>query len=1011
MADIQSFILVADSDQAEALSIAAATAQKIVSKEANLIDVVQSLGSYINDEDAIIRGKAVSYLSGVITALPDDYLTRQQIDVLTEFFCNRIQDGGAVSGLDRLQSLKRFTGDMTRSAAKAMGDESLLGIVNLVTGERDPRNLMITFSIIRVVMIEWSIADHVELLFESVYNYFPITFKPPPNDQYKITAQDLKQRLQDCLSSNSLFAPLVFPALIDKLDSTSFNVKKDAIIALGACASAYHATVVSRYSLTIWDALKFEILNVQEEILSDESKRVLRTIAQRLSGLEGPHLVQYLKPILKECDEQIQEPLHKQAKPAQEIMRQLAAASVACFNIIAAIVMPSLVGIYAGSDSIAKRRGILEAFLALFSAGNDVYKSRPSSDTSVIDSPLFQHREQVLDVLSSALMGSAKDDMTFRVTALRSLLELSTIPRLLSDSEVGLFIKHMNHILLLESIESPQLQKQVVAALATLSTFRPSLIINITFPALMSTLPDREDEMRKQEYTTTLDSLANMSVEKTVFETLVRRLLSKFDISIQATDCAAGDYPAVLLKSILSAMEQHEDVTDQSTLIPYFDKIVVNFSKKAALASTGKHTATSLTDPSTLDVLGRIFNIIVKHSPAETQARICENVYTLFAEDDGFTPVPATREPTQTQKRTIILSTYILAGLPKDFKVPTIDFEGTSPLQRLIDLTANETDISCQLALSRHLAVLVNKFIPESGMALPSDILSNLLSSNTSVLSESRALAIFWLSKAMILRLAPKTPQILESLVGFLRSPDVTTSTMAANHFPLLLAPDHLLSAANGANIRLLAKQRVFSIVVPMVSDNVRDVNQSLADTPTDIGKQSFSQVKTSLLTALIGLIAHVPSNLLVSEISTLLPLFLQTLDLEALESVKIKFITLATLSLFIEENGISLINEAGYVESLVKRLTAVGIAPKPYRKTSNPPHIRIRALRCLRLIAQNQSRSDFTRKSSPLLALRDSVIYGLRPSLDDPKRDVRKAAVDARAAWFRDVDPTTDDS
>lgn len=91
---------------------------EIVSKETNLIDVVQSLAGYINDEDAGIRSKAVSFLTAVITALPDTYLTRQQINVLTEFFCDRIQDGGAVSGLDKLQSLTRFTADMTKLVAQ-----------------------------------------------------------------------------------------------------------------------------------------------------------------------------------------------------------------------------------------------------------------------------------------------------------------------------------------------------------------------------------------------------------------------------------------------------------------------------------------------------------------------------------------------------------------------------------------------------------------------------------------------------------------------------------------------------------------------------------------------------------------------------------------------------------------------------------------------------------------------------------------------------------------------------
>lgn len=122
-----------------------------------------------------------------------------------------------------------------------MGDDSLVGIVDLMTGEKDPRNLMMVFSILKVVMVEWDISNHTEvrfrpyihlfeilmtkLLFDSVYNYFPITFRPPPNDPYGITAQDLKDRLQDCLSSTRHFAPHSIPALLDKLDSTSPNVK------------------------------------------------------------------------------------------------------------------------------------------------------------------------------------------------------------------------------------------------------------------------------------------------------------------------------------------------------------------------------------------------------------------------------------------------------------------------------------------------------------------------------------------------------------------------------------------------------------------------------------------------------------------------------------------------------------------------------------------------------------------------------------------------------------------
>ena len=44
-----------------------------------------------------------------------------------------------------------------------MGDESIAGIVDLMTGEKDPRNLMLVFSILKVVMVEWDITNHAEV--------------------------------------------------------------------------------------------------------------------------------------------------------------------------------------------------------------------------------------------------------------------------------------------------------------------------------------------------------------------------------------------------------------------------------------------------------------------------------------------------------------------------------------------------------------------------------------------------------------------------------------------------------------------------------------------------------------------------------------------------------------------------------------------------------------------------------------------------------------------------------
>lgn len=66
----------------------------------------------------------------------------------------------------RLQILELLNDLMSlhRAALKEMGDESIVGVIDLVSGEKDPRNLMIIFSILKVVMIEWDISRHAEVL-------------------------------------------------------------------------------------------------------------------------------------------------------------------------------------------------------------------------------------------------------------------------------------------------------------------------------------------------------------------------------------------------------------------------------------------------------------------------------------------------------------------------------------------------------------------------------------------------------------------------------------------------------------------------------------------------------------------------------------------------------------------------------------------------------------------------------------------------------------------------------
>lgn len=271
MSDIQLYLLEVDKSKAEAQSIAKQSASKLESKELKLIDLITSLEEYINNkDDAGIRAKSVAYLADTLENTSPRVLSGQERRLLSDFILGRLE--GDVEGigasaralmaleergkwddetvqrvvrtlLDHTNPLKQFKLQTDRYAVTKLFDlllakyrtamkkmhehdpNFMAAFIFYFDGEKDPRNLMVVFSILHVPMTEWDVQGNAQDLFDAVFNYFPITFKPPPDDPYGITSQDLKDRLRDCIAANSFFAPYAFPALLDKLDSTSMNTK------------------------------------------------------------------------------------------------------------------------------------------------------------------------------------------------------------------------------------------------------------------------------------------------------------------------------------------------------------------------------------------------------------------------------------------------------------------------------------------------------------------------------------------------------------------------------------------------------------------------------------------------------------------------------------------------------------------------------------------------------------------------------------------------------------------
>lgn len=686
---------------------------------------------------------------------------------------------------------------------------------------------------------------------------------------------------------------------------------------------------------------------MQEEDLAEEALAALRAITVRLShGLDSATpqspLARYLKPITKECNEQLHEPQHKQAKPAGQILSSLATASAVAFSLIIKATVAPLLTLYQDTDGIAKERALLEVLVQLFDSALDVFGTWMSPQPyHSADNPLDPFRDRLFELFSQALMSTAQEEVSFRVVALRGLLRLAKLRKYLEESEIGMAVQYFDEIVLAEESNGrDDLKNEAIQALVDISKVKPKMIMDITFPAFLSKLPDA-DEHGRRDYIVTLEGLARLSVEKAIFDTLVRRLLNKLDVVLASSVSPA--YPQAILSALLYVLSRRELVKDPN-LNSYYEKIVVRLTRKTVLSTAEDGTVTALNDESVMEVLGRLACRIVRALDQQKRKSVAAQIYALFTAEHEFKPIPFRTDSTGPQRRTMILSVYLMAGVDRDVSsrhtpenafadltqaaLPYADSQNSNAnplLEDLVRLALGEDASSTRLAILRQIALISNKFLPARDTSVASNILlrdhTGLL--HAAKLSQSSVRVIFWIARALILRL-DSTDKTLDQLLNLLRDPSYGSA--AARGFGLLLAPDEVLTKENGAIIRLLVKQKVFNICAGRIATLFRS-----ADTA----------VKPNYLIALSGLLRHIPSEVIMPEIDTLLPLLLQSLDLQEAE---VKIATVETLTVIAHENPKAV---EGHISSLISRLLKcatetqvnIPVSRRPSLTPHPPPH------------------------------------------------------------------------
>ena len=849
--------------------------------------------------------------------------------------------------------------------------------ISYFDGEKDPRNLMVVFSILKVPMTEWNIGGDAQDLFDAVFNYFPITFRPPPDDPYGITAQDLKDRLRDCISSTADFAPYAFPALLDKLDSTSMNTKRDVLSTITACVTEYGPRTVSLYAITLWDALKFEVLNVQEEDLAKEALTALAAIARTLSqGTQGS-LNAYLKPIIKECNEHLEDAPTKQSQASARFLQSIANVSPEVTSLLLAGVLPNLFLLFQTADTMAKRRGLLEVLVQLVKANIDVYgdwrKMGPGGDQAG-ENALAQFRDQALEVMLNGLETAPAKEVSFRLVCLDGLVNLPKVRGLLSDEDVGRIIQLLHTIVIHEeSYGKDEVKEAAINGIVEIAHQKPQVVVDKAFPAFLAQLPDT-DANGSNSYSTVLEAFAKLAGEEHVFDTVILRLKNKFSAAVQQG--ASSTYVVALLSAMLYALKKGEKkLSESSGNATYYKDIALPLIQRAS-SSDESHPA-AFNDEKTLDLVGRICNLIIRYLPTEQQNPVAAELYTLFHGTPQAELPPFRTDVGVEAEKTMIVSTHLLASLRKDTTLPC-------ELQLLVSSLANYAQqptlsLTVRSASLRQMSLVINKYYTSAALKTSMDpLIADFDLLNPDKLNPARIRIIFACLKGIVLRSSPALNTLYPTLLSLLSHPTYG-STVAAG-FTTLLQPDDLLTKENHCQILGLHKHKSFALLVPSITAAFKD---------------AAPLTRPNYLIALSGALRWMPFDIVVEEVGQLVTLLLQSLDLNGVDIVKEAAI--GTLSSTLMEKPQVLEEHTGaLISRLLANATAVG---KDGKAGAPPPSVRVAALKCLHLVAEKF-------KEESLVRYRREVARRLVKALDDGRREVRSAAVRCRAKWLLADEP-----
>ncbi|GAA5841768.1 hypothetical protein JCM9279_003101 [Rhodotorula babjevae] len=1072
-------------------------AHGVVNGDYRLIELVKALADTLTSEDDARRARGVSLLSAVVVKLVDldsAALDRQITKTLTTFFVDKLgEKNSLVACADALTALTASAAfgvgegmevargvfasvtlkahpqavrhsvyvlvdalmGRSRPALLRLGNDFISGYCALVEGEKDPRNLMVSFGIVRVILLEFDVVKNVEDLFDITFCYFPITFTPPPDDPYGISSDDLIVALRDCLSATPLFGRLALPLFYDKMQAASEKAKRQTMQALTACFPIYGAAASGEWAGRFSEALIIEVFHASDDSMQDLALGTMRALFATLYPDEtldsSSAAAQPVAPegedaemqpvselvvesatcgdedkvegvavkVVQNSLDELAEPEKNNAKPAVRILTALVASSTRLARYVLAQALPPLLALYKDQDQITLRPSVLSHIATLLSSLSppDATSSPSTStlptilfpppallshdSTSSSPSPLEPFRDDLLSLLPSATRA-----LTCRLAALSALSALLRVPHFLSADELEYCVSAMNDVLALP-LDGDEYYDAALDALVLVAASHPSLVERLVLPGLFAALPagapssassPHADEAARDAYRRALEALAALAVcHPALFELVAVRLSARLEalVELPAADsegAAAALYAhhvLTTLRAVLADKVRRGDADEPKYVERFVPGLLGMFMIPTTVEKEAGEGKTVAEDVRLLVDAGRVVNLVLQRVDVERQSAFSAAVNEAFhlgkleallgaaaVKEAGPIPfAPFSSSSSTSQQNLLSLFASCLIAMRPTVSLPTADLVAflRSVLERSL-ACQNEIQLVAVLHL---LANSVNKraqdvpdFLEQD---LPAFFDAHVAPASSPDVTRRTALRVWiWAAKGLIVRSDARGYAMVERVLALFHD-ETLGRTAAASLGAIAEEKDGVLAKDNFAVIRLLYKQRFFTFLLPKLVNSY---------------KEATGPGQTVYLAALSSLLQHLPKQLALTELPKLIPLLITSLDLP---DASLRANVLDALSTLVAEVPAELDNAISGIVAKVLRGLSGETATAQGRAAV---HLRLSSLAFLSVLPAHV----------PYLSLhgqKATVLKELGRAIDDPRRDVRRAAVDARSRWF----------